>query len=166
MKKEKLNYKTEEQKEIVKFGIVLAILVCVIVFVYLLSSKFLNVSIKEYEYTTGTVSTDVVIVGTLLNQKEKSYYVMAYDSTKNNATSYNTYTEYYTSNKKDALKIYYLDLNNGMNKDYYVLENSNPNAKKIKDLKIIDGTLIKVENNKITKYIEGTKAIEKELKVD
>ena len=68
-------------------------------------------------------------------------------------------------NQKDAVKIYYLDLNEGFNKDYYVKENSNPKAKKISDLKMLDGTLLKIQKGKITKYLEGTEKIAQELKV-
>ncbi len=158
------NYQTEEQKEMYKFIIVLLILIAIIVGVYFLSKILIKNEVNEYAYTAGEVNDTVAIVGTILNQAENQYYVLAYDSTKSDAQAYNTYASYYTSNHEDALKIYYLDLNNGMNKPYYVEENSNQKATKISDLKIKNGTLLKINKGKITKYIEGMDAIKNELK--
>ena len=101
----------------------------------------------------------------MLTKKDKEYYVIAYDTTKPSAQAYNTYAGYYTSNKENGLPIYYLDLSSSFNKKYYVENNSNPKAQKINDLKMLDGTLIKVSNGKITKYIEGIDKIAEELKV-
>lgn len=166
MKKEKITYQTEEQKELTKFIIVLVVLVLIILGVYFLSKVLLKIEVPDYEYTTGVVSTDIVVAGTMLNAKEKEYYVLAYDTKGVDAAAYTTFAGYYKTNKKDALKVYFLDLNNGLNKDHYVKEKSNPSAKTIKELKILDGTLIKVKNGKITKYIEGKDKIANELKAN
>lgn len=165
MKKEKLVYKTEEQTEIMKFFIVLFVVVALIVGVFFLSKAFIKEEVKDYVYQSGTVSTDVAVVGTLFNQPLKTYYVLAYDSTGNEVSSYSSYASNYTSKQENAIKIYTLDLNNGMNKDYYVKENSNPKATSTKDLRMIDGTLLKIQNGKITKYLEGMDEIKKELTV-
>ena len=72
-----------------------------------------------------------------------------------------------TCTSKDSLKIYYCDLGNKLNRDYYNVNNdnkSNPNAKSIKELDLGDLTLIKVEKGKITKYIEKYDSIKNELK--
>jgi len=165
LKKEKLVYKTEEQAEIMKFFIVLVVVVCLIVCVFFLSKAFIKEEVSDYAYQSGTVSTSAAIVGTIFNNPEKTYYVLAYDSTSNDASSYSSYSYNYTSKQENATKVYTLDLNNGMNKDYYVKENSNPKATSIKDLKMKDGTLLKIQNGKITKYLEGLEAIKNELKV-
>lgn len=162
--KEKINYQTEEQKEMQKFFIVLIILVIIILGVYILSKILIKPNIKEYEYTTGNVSTTAISVGTLLNAKEDSYYVLAYNFDGDNASSYQNYGSYYTSNNSDHIKVYYLNLNTVFNKPYYVTENSNPKATEIKDLKILDGTLLLIKKGKITKYLEGIDAIFQELK--
>lgn len=165
MKQKKIVYKTEEQNEMIKFFIVLIVVVILIVGVYFLSKVLIKEEVKDLTYTTGTVSTTAAIVGTILNQQEKIYYVLAYDSESTDAASYRNYAGYYTSSDSKNTKVYYVDLSNGMNKKYYVKEGSNPKAKKIEDLKMIDGTLLKIENGKITKYLEGMEAIKKELKV-
>ena len=164
MKKEKINYQTEEQKEMQKFFLVVVGLVLVILGVYFLSKILIKPSIKEYEYTTGQVSTTAISVGTLLNAKEKSYYVVAYDFNSDISSSIQTYADHYTSTKENATKIYYLDLSTAFNRPYYVTEKSNPKATKIKDLKMLNGTLLLIKDGKITKYLEGLDAISKELK--
>ena len=163
MKKEKINYQTEEQKEMQKFFIVLVIIILIILGVYFLSKALIKPNIKEYEYTTGSVSTTAISVGTLFTAKEDSYYVLAYDFKSEDASAYQSYGTYYTSNKPDA-KIYYLDLSTVFNKPYYVTENSNPKATKIEDLKMLNGTLLLIQKGKIVKYLEGLDTIANELK--
>ena len=124
MKKNKRVYQTEEQKELVKFGIVLLILIAVILGIYFLSKALIKDEVKDYEYTTGSINNQISIVGTMLNEQSGEYYVLAYDPKGSNSNAYNTYAGYYSSNKEDALKIYYLDLTNIFNKDYFVTENS------------------------------------------
>lgn len=161
--KNKITY--EEQNEMMKFFLVLLVVVALIIGVYFLSKILIKEEVKELSYQTGTVNTNVVVVGTLLNAPEKEYYVLAYDREKNDANAYATYAGYYANKQENATKVYYLELNNGLNKEYYVEEKSNPKAKTIKDLRMTDGTLIKVQNGKITKYIEGLENIKNELKV-
>ena len=165
MQKGKYNYQTEEQKEMQKFFIVLVILVLIILGVYLCSKVFIKPDVKEYEYTTGEVNNEAISVGTLFSKKD-SYYVLAYDFNGNNAGNYKNYGDYYSNFSTKGIKIYYLDLSTAFNKPYYVSENSNPKATKIKDLKMLDGTLLLIKDKKINKYIEGIDNIAKELKVD
>jgi len=163
--KKKMTYKTEEQNEMIKFFVVLLVVVGIIVGVYLISKVLIKEEVSDITYQTGTVNTNVVIVGTMLTAPEKEYYVLAYDTEKNDANAYATYAGYYASKQEDATKVYYLELNNGLNENYYVEDGSNKNAKTIKDLKMTDGTLIKIQNGKIVKYIEGLDNIKNELKV-
>lgn len=166
MAKEKMTYKTEEQKEIVKFIVVLVIVISLIVAVFFLSKVLIKQEAEPTTYQAGEIATNIAIVGTLLNQPETDYYVLAYDTNGTNASAYVTYAEYYTSSKENPIKIYYLDLSSAFNKDYYVTENSNPKATTIKDLKMLDGTLIRVRNGKITEYTEGISNIAEKLKVE
>ena len=166
MKKGKYNYQTEEQKEMQKFFIVLIILVLIILGVYLCSKVFIKPDIKEYEYTTGEINNEAISVGTLFSKNDSSYYVLAYDFNGNNASNYKNYASYYNNFSTKGIKIYYLDLSTVFNKPYYVNENSNPKATNIKDLKMIDGTLLLIKDKKISKYMEGIDNIFKELKID
>ena len=163
--KKNIVYKTEEFEEFKKFALVLIAVIVLIAGIYFLSQVVIKNSAPDLAYQTGSVQTDIAIVGTILNEPEDTYYVLAYDSTSSKALAYLTYAGYYKDNQKDAVKIYYLDLNEGFNKDYYVKENSNPKATKISDLKMLDGTLLKIQKGKITKYLEGAEKIAQELKV-
>jgi len=166
MKKQKMKYNTEETNEIMKFLIVLVIVILLIVGVFFLSKLILKEEAADYQYQSGTVKNNIAIVGTILNQPEKEYYILAYDTKGTDASAYVTYAEYYTGKKEKATKIYYLDLSSAFNKDYYVTDNSNPKAQKISDLKIKDGTLLKISNGKITEYIEGLDELAEKLKVE
>lgn len=165
MKKDKIIYKTEETQELKKFILTFIIVLGLIFSVFLISKCFIKTEVKELSYTDGSISTTSVIVGTIFENPETEYYVLAYDTTKENANAYTTYGEYYTSKQKNAIKIYYLNLSSAFNKDYYVTSNSNKNAKKINDLKMVDGTLLHIKNKKITQYIEGIDNIANTLKV-
>lgn len=165
MKKEKRTYQTEDQKEMQKFFLVLIALIGIILGVYFLSKVLIKPDVKDYEYTSGTISTTAISVGTIFTAPEKEYYVLAYDTKGIDAQSYVTYAGYYSQNKEKAIKIYYLDLSNGLNKEFYVTEKSNPKATKVSELKIKDGTLLKIKNGKIEKYMEGNEKIASELKV-
>ena len=158
-----MKYQTEEQKELLKFGIVLLIVVGLILGVFLLSKALIKPEAKELEYQAGSVSTTTAIVGTMFNQKEEEYYVLAYDYNSDLASSYSNAASTYSIGEK-KLKVYFLDLNNAFNNQYYVKENSNPKATSIKDLKMKDGTLIRIKNGKIAEYIEGYEKILEKFK--
>ena len=166
MKKQKIAYKTEEFEEMKKFVIVLIVVIILIVGIYFISKAVIKNSASLLTYQDGEIETDTIIVGTLLNRPEDEYYVLAYDSTSNQALAYTTYASYYTSEQEKPIKVYYLNLHEEFNQAYYVTEGSNPKATKISDLKIKDGTLIRVKNGKIAEYIEGTEKIAAELKVE
>ena len=116
---------------------------------------------QDITYASGNIATDKVIVGTMLSRGGE-YYVLCYDTSKNDANIYVTYGENY-KNKK-ALDLYYLDLSSEFNRKYYVDEESNKEAKKIDELKISDGTLIRIKDGKIVEYIEGIQDISSKLK--
>ena len=110
MAKEKITYKTEEQKEIIKFIIVLVIVIALIIAVFFLSKVLIKQEAEPTIYQTGEIATNIAIVGTLLNRPEDDYYVLAYDTNGTYASAYVTYAEYYTSSAENPIKIYYLDL--------------------------------------------------------
>ena len=170
MKKQKKNmvYKTEEQKEIMQFGIVLLVVVVCILGVYFFSKAFvMDKSLFEVSYNPGVVNYERVIVGTMFNRPEKDYYVIAYDESSNSAPYYSAISSKYTTESKNALKVYHLDLDNSLNKDFLIKdgEKSNSKATKPSEVKLGDFTLIKIQNGKIIKYLENISDIEKELTV-
>ena len=109
MKKQKIAYKTEEFEEMKKFVIVLIVVIILIVGIYFISKAVIKNSASLLTYQDGEIETDTIIVGTLLNRPEDEYYVLAYDSTSNQALAYTTYTSYYTSEQENPIKVYYLN---------------------------------------------------------
>lgn len=159
------NFKTEEQKEIIKFIIIIVVVVSLVVGIYFFTKKFVtkDEEKKETQEITGTVNYNVTIIGELLNRPYNEYYAIIYDSTSNDAGKYQGIYSKFTTGEKSTTKMYYVDLSNKLNKDYYSEEETNPKAKSIKELKLGDFTLIKVKDGKIIKYLEDEEEVKKEL---
>lgn len=167
MKKNKTQkYVTEEQMEIKKFIFVLLGLLILLVGVYFFTRAFvtkdLHKSSNGVEYTEGKVSYDTVIVGTMLNRSESEYYVYAFSNEDTKSIYYNTLVSQYSKEEK-ALQVYYLDIDNQLNKDYVDSSNPSKTFTTINELKLGNVTLIKVKNGKVTKYITNEEEIKKEF---
>ena len=158
-------YVSEEEHEIRRFIIILLSIVVIIVLIYVVSNIFIkkNSSNSGYENKAGEVDYNVVSVGTMLNRNDDEYYVMVYSQEGSSSTIYATYGGMYTS-KTDAKKLYYLDLNNEINKPYVAKDGkSNPDAKSIDEFKFGEFTLLKIKKGKVVKYLEDVDTIKKEL---
>lgn len=160
---------TEEENEVKRFIIIVIVIGLFVGVIYGLTEIFKKDEEKETEDNSSvTISYDKLTVGTLLNRPYDEYYVLAYDSDANKAIEYSAIISQYKSKstEKDYVKIYFLDLNNGLNKKYYNVNEdnkSNPNAKKIEDLDFGDLTLLCIKDGKIKEYIEDYTTIQKKL---
>lgn len=170
MKKSKIKkYETEEQMEMKRFVFVLLGLIIIIIGIYFFTRAFVTKDLfketSDVNYKEGTINYNVAIVGTLLNRPEKEYYVMAFSNEDNNANYYNVLVSEYMS-KESALKVYYLDLDNELNKDYIAYdENPSNSFTSIQDLKLGNLTLIKIKDGKVTKFIINEDEIKKEFAI-
>lgn len=167
MKKNKTQkYVTEEQMEIKKFIFVLLGLLILLLGVYFFTKAFvtkdLHKNTNDVNYTEGKVSYDVVIAGTMLNRLVSEYYVYAFSNEDTNSVYYNTLVSNY-SKKDKALQVYFLDIDNALNKDYVDKNNASKNFTTIKELKLGKLTLMKVKDGKVTKYITNEEEIKKEF---
>lgn len=168
MKKNKTQkYVTEEQMEIKKFIFVLLGLLILLVGVYFFTRAFVTKDLhkstnNDVNYTEGKVSYDVVVVGTMLNRPVSEYYVYAFSNEDTKAIYYNTLVSKYSTNEK-ALQVYYLDIDNALNKDYVDKSNASKSFTTINDLKLGELTLMKVKDGKVTKYMTNEEEIKKEL---
>ncbi|MEG1288445.1 MAG: hypothetical protein RSD29_03755 [Bacilli bacterium] len=175
MEKKKVNkkrvkerkYYSDEQKEVFRFIAILVGIVLIVLVVYFISNRTLEPK-KEEEttITEGTVDYDLVSVGTMFNRPNKEYYVAIYDKKDNAAVLYSTLINKYSENK-DALKIYFCNLADSFNEEYFVGENgvTNKDAKTIEDLKLGKFTFVKIKKGKIVKYLEDLEAVKKELSI-
>ena len=159
----------EETKTMKQFLITLIIVIIGVVGIYLLT-KYV---VKKDNATNNSSNTEeknyidpnTAIVGTMLNKSSDAHYVIIYDKTKDNATTYYSLVSTYKAKDK-ALKVYTVDLSNSLNKKYIATDNkTNPKATNLEDLKFGEVTLLKVKNNKITEAYETTDAIKKALDV-
>ena len=101
----------------------------------------------------------------MLNKGTDEYYVLIYDSTSEDASSYARLLTSYSSNK-NTKATYTVDLSNAINSKYIATDGkTNPTASKLSELRFGEVTLLKVKNNKITNAYESVESIKKELKI-
>lgn len=166
MKKTKMPvYKTEEQEQITRFIIILLVVVAIVLGVYFFTKNIVKKTKLDTTDSTveGNINYDIVTVGTMLNKKDETYYVMVYNKEQSDAPIFDTLTSLYKDSEK-SIPIYTCDLSNALNKDY-VSETSTPNSTTIDGLKFKESTLIKVKKGKISKFIEGLDSIKSELNI-
>lgn len=159
-------YMSEESKEVRNFIIILLSVIVIVLIVYGVSKIFIDDQPASTERTIqpGTIDYDKVSVGTMLNRNYSEYYVAIYDEEAPEAVVYSALITSYLENE-DALKVFYCDLGSFLNADYYVGSDgeSNPDAQSISEFAFGDLTLIKVENGRITEYLEDLDAIKAEF---
>lgn len=106
-----------------------------------------------------TISYDKILLGRSFSMENEEYYVIYYDSSDEDISSiYNELISNYRA-KDDGLSIYYVDMNDGLNKSHSTTEESNKNPNTVEDLSINGPTLIKVQAGKVINYIEGESEI-------
>ncbi len=168
--KNRISYKTEEQKEMGKLIAIIVIVTIFVVGAYLITRAFVTKDLftkdnqEEKTVIPGEINYDVAIVGTILSYDQyKEYYVAVYDSenTKFAGDMQAAVTTYVA--KKKHLHVYTVDLSNEYNKGYYDPKNVKLNTNKVEDLRFGDVTLLKVEKGKIVKAITDLTKIKKEL---
>lgn len=162
-------YETEEQIELKQFIKILIILIILVVGVYFLTRIFVtkdlfNKKEETKEAIEGSINYSTTLIGNMFNKPDKEYYVLMYNTDDIEAAYYSGFISNYSQNE-NALKIYFANLNNELNKKY-VTENSdevNINTTKFEEFKVGKIALIKVANGKISKAITDTDDIAKEL---
>ena len=160
-------YRSEEQQEIIRFIKILIIVVVFLLAIYFITRIFVKKDLLNNNEETAVteVSYNKMVFGTMLNRPYEKYYVLAFSSKDNKANYYSALASNY-SQDEDSLYIYYIDLEDSMNKEFITTDGkTNPKAKNVSDLKVGDLTLIKVEDGKIAKYIENVEEIKSELEV-
>ena len=113
----------------------------------------LGVFDKSYEAPTKEETEfdyNFILVGSVFNRSEKTYYVLFDDF---NEYSENAYVKY-LSDKTSDVRIYKVDMSLSENKSHMGSE-TNKKASNPSDLVISDVTLIKIKNGKIVDYIES-----------
>ena len=117
---------------------------------------------KVVRPTETTIQYSEILVGGILSQSGKEYYVLAI-SAGDTSSEYATYKETYESNHttgivKTFLKTYSINLGSLFNRSF-VAKTSNLKVTDLKDILFKDTTLIYVKDKKIISYYEGKDAI-------
>jgi flagellar basal body-associated protein FliL len=157
----------EEKGTLKRFIIIVVVMVVIILGIYYLTKytvKKDTTSNTSDNTTEVTVDNSKAIVGTMLNKVASEYYVIIYNSTSSDASSYEQMVTSYKA-KTNALPVYTVDLNNALNSKFYSDTTTNPIADNINDLKFGNITVIKVKSSKITNAYETVSAIKKVWKI-
>lgn len=163
-KKEGKSLKNEnitEDYSLTKFVKVSVIVILSAVFLYLVSAIFITKEINLFgknntTNTTNQTVSNAILAKSIFNQSEESYYVYFYDFNESN--NINTIV----SSKLSESKVYRVDTSSSFNSKY-VSDTSNRNATTLDDLKVVKDTLIKIEGDAITMYLEGEEEITNNL---
>ncbi len=164
-KKEGKSLKNEnitEDYNLTKFVKVSVIVILSAVFLYLVSAIFITKEINLFgknntTNTTNQTVSNAILAKSIFNQSEESYYVYFYDFKESN-NNINTIV----SSKLSESKVYRVDTSSSFNSKY-VSDTSNRNATTLENLKVVKDTLIKIEGDAITMYLEGEEEITNNL---
>ncbi len=164
-KKNNINVTSDTDTDVFRFLIILVVICALVIGLYFLSKSLVDKrnNNETNNNTNVTIDYDLTSVGTIFNRPYNEYYVVVYDGTDDDAMYYSTLITKYKK-KDNALKVYYCDLNNELNKPYKSEnEKGNKNASSVKDLSFGKVTLIKIKNGSILEYIEDIEKIKKIL---
>ena len=164
-KKEGKSLKNEnitEDYSLTKFVKVSVIVILSAVFLYLVSAIFITKEINLFgknntTNTTNQTVSNAILAKSIFNQSEESYYVYFYDFNESN-NNINTIV----SSKLSESKVYRVDTSSSFNSKY-VSDTSNRSATTLENLKVVKDTLIKIEGDAITMYLEGEEEITNNL---
>ena len=133
---------------------VVIILLCVVLLfglMYFLTTRILSKEVtkkrKQSEVTESTIQYEKILACESFTMEQEEYYVVYYDSTDTNLSST---IATYQADKKD-IKLYSVDLNDGMNKKY--ITDSDINTSSIENLKVKNPTLIHFKNKEVVDTI-------------
>ena len=152
MKQEKYIQNDEMVKLIRIFLIIVVVFMLFYALTVTISNKKNKPSIENNN--VDSIQYTEILLGTIFNKKENSYYVIA--EFKDDEKNYSSYVNEYNK-KEDALNIYYVDMNDAMNSKYINDEENITND--ISDLKISKTTLFKIENGQIVEHYSGNEKI-------
>lgn len=161
MKSKKLksiNYESNDTKEIKSLIIITVAVIVIVVGLFFLTS-YLN---NKKTSSNIKIDYDTCIVGNMFNRPYDEYYVFLYSATDKNASTYKGLITSY-KDKDDALKVYYVDMNDMFNAAY-LSEKSNNKPTDVSEVKIKESALILIKAGKVEKYYESLEDYKNVLK--
>ncbi len=139
------------------------------VVVLCLAAFYLVFAISTGEISFGKKDTKVndeiqnieILAGTTFSRIDSEYYVLMYDFSKGDSSIYSNI--YDISGNVSSTKMYLVDLGKKFNSSYITDDKSKVNISDINNLKVVNGTMIKVQDGKGVSYSIGIDDIKKEL---
>jgi len=150
--------KNGEQFEIKNLVKIVLVVVIFLALAYFFTDKIMQ---KENKVEEMNVTYNEAVIGNVLNKKDSAYYVLLYSSKTDKTANYDAIHNAYLESDS-TVKLYYVDMNLKVN-SAYLSDVSNKEAKSLEELKIKDGTLLKIENGEIVGYYDTIGEIEKNL---
>ena len=155
MKKAKINNNTKKIKEeevqtesftVKNIIIVLVTMLVIFVGFYFLTDFLLSKQTTTKNETEEAKENNVITFNNILNQANKTYYVLAIIPGDKNASKYNIYTDTLTP-------VYTIDMNDAFNKSH--IGDETVISDSVKDIVISDSTLFIVTDGKIVENYTG-----------
>lgn len=155
---------TEEINGFIKITIVVAIFLVIIYgfTVMFVTDKEVEQIDDEQELVDVEIDYDQTLIGSMFDIQHSDYFVLIYKESSRNASLLKDLMDTY-KNKNQATKIFYVNLDDVLNKQYYS-ETSNKKAKNASEVEVTDYTLIRFKNNKIVEYYDMMADIHNKLK--
>lgn len=148
---------TSTSYEILKvFTLLLAVLAVLGCFYLLTVFVTGNSSKAEEEKVETEIQYDEILAGSSFNMRNDKYLVVYYDFTDTELSELTSTLNNYSYNGK--YRFYTVDMSNGFNKQY-ASKKANKKPTSAEELEIDGPTLIKFEDGKVTRYIEGVDSI-------
>ena len=155
MKRDYLNSKKGLPSEVKKTIIIILVAVILLVGMYFLTTLILSRDVEEEKITENTIQYDEILAGSSFGQSEDEYYVIYYDST-NEYSTVSSLVSSYQLNGGD-IKLYSVDLSNGMNKKY--ITDGDIVTSDASSLRVKENTLLKFEDGEVSETITDLREI-------
>ena len=150
---------SDEMMRMIKMLGVVILILGAFYFIFAIASGEISFGEKKKETKIQNIE---ILAGNSFSREETSYYVLMYDFDAAESTyyanMYDFYVKYYGTSK-----LYVVDLSKKFNSKYVTDNAANVNTSSIDTLKVVSGTLIKVEEGKGVQKAVGKEEIKKVL---
>ena len=133
-----------------KSVIITVVVVLLFVGLFYLFAVYITNKPEKIKIPDESISYEQITAGSTFNMSDDEYVVLFY-SRENNSEITSKISNYKVKNNTS---VYYVDLDDAINNSVKS-DSSNKTATKASELKVVNPTLIKINNGKIVEYVEG-----------
>ena len=150
---------SDEMMRMIKMLGVVVLILGAFYFIFAIASGEISFGSKKKEVSIQNVE---ILAGNTFTRPETSYYVLMYNFDDKDSIIYSNIYEMF-SNYYGTSKLYVVDLNKKFNSKYVTDNASGVDISSIESLKVVSGTLIKIEDGKSVSKAIGEEEIKKQL---